>query len=292
MQLGANEDGAKFFRAHAVPQGRCENLINALKLLANQQKDGDNPIQNIIMGLKEKCKERITNGLRSFIASDNYSAVGSGNLRRGHGVFKVVRPKMNGYRSEVLREEAGDLTLRAEAFDPLKARFNVDHIDQNFRRPSLVEADWCAFCQAIHKRTDRSEWEELYRHYREMSTAAGAQKKSESQKAEALWQRQGDEFYNSANNEKRTNVGRTHRLSKPTPFPLGKSVLETPKSVPISHLPSSLSWAFAQRCRSMFSQHNIPTSQPNPTLSPDFWPCALMCFRTVMQCADISTCLP
>ena len=29
----------------------CENLINALKLLANQQKDGDSPIQNIVMGL-------------------------------------------------------------------------------------------------------------------------------------------------------------------------------------------------------------------------------------------------
>ena len=30
-----------------VPQGLCENLINALKLLTNQQRDGDCPIQNI-----------------------------------------------------------------------------------------------------------------------------------------------------------------------------------------------------------------------------------------------------
>ena len=32
---------AKVFKAHAVPQGLCVNLINALKLLANQQEDGD-----------------------------------------------------------------------------------------------------------------------------------------------------------------------------------------------------------------------------------------------------------
>ena len=44
VQLRTNEDEAKGFRAHAVPQGLCENLINALKLLANQHKDGDSPI--------------------------------------------------------------------------------------------------------------------------------------------------------------------------------------------------------------------------------------------------------
>ena len=32
----------------------------ALELLANQQKDGESPIQNIIMGLKEELRERTT----------------------------------------------------------------------------------------------------------------------------------------------------------------------------------------------------------------------------------------
>ena len=50
MQLGENEDEAKVLRAHAIPQGLCENLINALKLLANQQKDGDSPIQKHYYG--------------------------------------------------------------------------------------------------------------------------------------------------------------------------------------------------------------------------------------------------
>ena len=54
MQLGTNEDEAKVFGPHAVqPQDSMKNLINALKLLANQQQDGDSPIQNIIMGMKE-----------------------------------------------------------------------------------------------------------------------------------------------------------------------------------------------------------------------------------------------
>ena len=54
VQLGTNEDEAKVFRAHAVPQGLRENLINALKVLANQQRDGSSPVQNIVTGLRGK----------------------------------------------------------------------------------------------------------------------------------------------------------------------------------------------------------------------------------------------
>ena len=42
VQTGDSASQAKVFKAHAVPQGMCGNLISALKLLANQQKDGDN----------------------------------------------------------------------------------------------------------------------------------------------------------------------------------------------------------------------------------------------------------
>ena len=48
VQLGANANEAKAFKAHAAPLGLCDNLINALKLQANQQKDGDSPIQSIV----------------------------------------------------------------------------------------------------------------------------------------------------------------------------------------------------------------------------------------------------
>ena len=46
----------KVFKAHAVPLGLCDNLINALKVLANQQKDGDCPIQSIVTGVHESCR--------------------------------------------------------------------------------------------------------------------------------------------------------------------------------------------------------------------------------------------
>ena len=40
VQTGESINQAQVFNAHAVPQGRCGNLTNALKLLANQQEDG------------------------------------------------------------------------------------------------------------------------------------------------------------------------------------------------------------------------------------------------------------
>ena len=56
MQLGVNANEAKVFTAHAAPLGLCDNLINALKLLANQQKDGDNPMQSIVTSFPKKQK--------------------------------------------------------------------------------------------------------------------------------------------------------------------------------------------------------------------------------------------
>ena len=53
VQTGERIDQAKVFKAHAVPQGLCANLINARKLLANQQEDGDGLIQNIVTNLCE-----------------------------------------------------------------------------------------------------------------------------------------------------------------------------------------------------------------------------------------------
>ena len=39
VQTGDSIDQAKVFKEHAVPQGLCAHLINALKLIANQQGD-------------------------------------------------------------------------------------------------------------------------------------------------------------------------------------------------------------------------------------------------------------
>ena len=43
VQTGDSASQAKVVKAHAVPQGLCENMMSALKLLASQQKNGDSP---------------------------------------------------------------------------------------------------------------------------------------------------------------------------------------------------------------------------------------------------------
>ena len=71
VQLGVNANEAKVFKAHAAPLGLCDNLINALKLQANQQKYGDSPIQSFVTGLHERSRKGIMNGLRSFSKEEN-----------------------------------------------------------------------------------------------------------------------------------------------------------------------------------------------------------------------------
>ena len=75
--------------AHSGPQGLCGNLIDALKLLANKQEDGDGLIQNIVTNLCEESREGLTNGLR-----DNDRALDVGAPRRRTGTLKVWNPKV------------------------------------------------------------------------------------------------------------------------------------------------------------------------------------------------------
>ena len=103
-QLSTNTNEAKVFKAHAAPHGLCENLINALKLLANQQTDGDSPIQSIVTGPHERTRKGIMDGVRSF----NHSAVDVGHLRRGIRPFYLWKPNFCEDYSE-------DLTLRAKS---------------------------------------------------------------------------------------------------------------------------------------------------------------------------------
>ena len=70
VQTEESVEQAKVFKAHAVPQGLCGNLINALKLLANQQEDGDGLLQNIVKDLGKESRKGLTDGLREFIRID------------------------------------------------------------------------------------------------------------------------------------------------------------------------------------------------------------------------------
>ena len=53
----------RVFKAHAVRQDLCANLINALKLLVNQQEDGDGLSQTIVKNLGRESRKGLTNGL-------------------------------------------------------------------------------------------------------------------------------------------------------------------------------------------------------------------------------------
>ena len=83
----------KVFKAYAVPQVLCANLINALKLLLIQHEDGDGLLQNIVTNLGEASRKGCTNGLREFIKVDNQRALDVGAPRRGTGTIQVRKPK-------------------------------------------------------------------------------------------------------------------------------------------------------------------------------------------------------
>ena len=141
-------------------------LINAPKLPANQQEDGDCFLQNIVKDLGKESRRGLTDGLREFIAVDNERALDVGALRRGTGTFKVRKPKApEGSSDVVVRKSPGELTLTAE--------------EVNTWGPLLVDADWYASCQALYKGIEGEDWEELYDSYKVMSKAVGVKKPQE-----------------------------------------------------------------------------------------------------------------
>ena len=137
---------AKVFRAHAAPQGMCDNLINSLKLLTNQQKDGASPVDNLAARLLETCRRGIMDGLRKFIAVDNHEAVKVGGLHQDTKSFKVVKPKFTtDFLATVIREGADDLTLRAHEEGVLRTFIDTTKIEDQRWEPPLVDADWACF---------------------------------------------------------------------------------------------------------------------------------------------------
>ena len=83
VQLGVNANEANVLKAHGAPLELCDNLINELKMLANQLKDG---------GLHERSRRGIMKKLRSFMKEKNHCAVDVGHLRKGMRPFKVQKP--------------------------------------------------------------------------------------------------------------------------------------------------------------------------------------------------------
>ena len=81
--------GAKVFRAHAAPQGWRDDLINALKLLTNRERDGDSPVESIVTGFTENCRKGIMDGMKKLPEVDNREAVNGADLCQGTKSVKV-----------------------------------------------------------------------------------------------------------------------------------------------------------------------------------------------------------
>ena len=98
-------------------------------------------------------------GLRNFIKVDSRRALEVGHLKEGTRFYGVGRPKFEeGCPEASIREGPEELTPRAEEVGSQKACINVDHIAEDRWGPPLVDADWHAFCQAIYKRIEGSQW--------------------------------------------------------------------------------------------------------------------------------------
>ena len=80
------------------------HLINALKLLANRQENGDGLLQNIVTCLGKGSRKGLTEGLREFIKR----AFEVGYLNQGMETCKVRKPKVPEGCSEVTVRKNSD----------------------------------------------------------------------------------------------------------------------------------------------------------------------------------------
>ena len=163
----------------------CDNLVNALERLANQQIDGDSPIKSVVTGLHERSRIGIMEGLRSFIEVDNRSAVDVGGLRRGTMSIQVMKLKFSeALPDAVIREGADELTFGFVA----NLHRSTKHIELERWGPPVVDAGWHASCQAKHKGIEGKEGEALYSHFRELHQATATKKPGDSQEARPFGQ--------------------------------------------------------------------------------------------------------
>ena len=138
IQVSKDRNDAKVSRIHATSEFTCENLVNSLKLLANQQQDGDSPVNMIVQGFSEKCRLSTMDELRRFITVENNEAVKVGDLEK-HGVVAEVHGRF--FSQAVVREGADELTLRREEEGVL--RTFIDTTDTTTRDWRAIEgSDW------------------------------------------------------------------------------------------------------------------------------------------------------
>ena len=159
VQIGANTDRAKVFKARAGRLGLCAWRTSSKMVISRFKAQ--------TTGLHETSRRGIMDGLRRFIEADNHSAVDAGDLRRGTISVRVKKPLFSEtFPEAAITEGADELTLRAYDVGTQRAFIDTEHIEFERWGPPLVDADWHAFCQAIYKGIEVKEWEELCYHNR------------------------------------------------------------------------------------------------------------------------------
>ena len=94
VQYSTNRREAKVFRAHAAPQGMCDNLTNSVKVLTNQQKDGDSPVENYCYRCKGKESQRYYGSAQEVHRSEQSQGSEGGWLAPRHKILQGGEAKV------------------------------------------------------------------------------------------------------------------------------------------------------------------------------------------------------
>ena len=172
----------KVLRAHATPNGVCDNLINALKHLANLQKDGDGPVSMVVQGLREKSTLKITDGLRRFIMVENFETVRVGGLEKNMESTQVVKPN---FTTDFL-QEADEWSLRKEEEGTLRSSIDTTSVGDNKWELPLVDEDWHAIVWSFSMALTNENGRPCLNNYKELHHAVKCKISGENKNAKGL----------------------------------------------------------------------------------------------------------
>ena len=150
---------------------------------------------------------------------DNNEAVKIGHLEKNSEAIKVVRPKFDKEsfpNAVILREGVDELTLREGEEGLLRTCVDPTKVKVDRWGPSLVDEEWHAVCQAIYKRVEGAEWENLRYKFVEINMEFNVRHQSGSSRAKTLRKvrdakERGDEHYDQTSEHNIVNRDRFGR---------------------------------------------------------------------------------
>ena len=92
----------------------------------------------------------------------------------------MVKPKFTS--GTVIREGAGELTLRAQEEGVLRTFIDTSNVGDQRWRPPLVDADWHALCQTIYQGVEGTELEAMCCHHKDLHQAVKSKTSGENKR--------------------------------------------------------------------------------------------------------------